>query len=196
MKLRSYYQTDVPEAGCDEAGRGCLAGPVVAAAVILPADFYHPLLNDSKQLSHQQRVQLAPIIRQEAISWAVASCSPAEIDQYNILQASLLAMHRAVAQLQPTPGLLLIDGNCFNPYPFVPHLCVVKGDSLYASIAAASVLAKTSRDELMEQLAAEHPYYGWEHNMGYPTQAHKKALLEHGPTPWHRKTFKGVRVME
>lgn len=195
MKLRSYYQTDVPEAGCDEAGRGCLAGPVVAAAVILPTDFYHPLLNDSKQLSHQQRAQLAPIIRQEAISWAVASCSPAEIDQYNILQASLLAMHRAVAQLQSTPGLLLIDGNCFNPYPFVPHLCVVKGDSLYASIAAASVLAKTNRDELMEQLATEHPYYGWEQNMGYPTQAHKKALLEHGPTPWHRKTFKGVRVM-
>ena len=188
--LRSYYQLEVPEAGCDEAGRGCLAGPVVAAAVVLPTSFYHPLLNDSKQLSHQKREELVPIIKEQALSWAVASCSPAEIDQHNILQASLLAMHRAVAQLALTPGLLLIDGNRFKPYPFIQHLCVVKGDSLYASIAAASVLAKTHRDALMTQLAAEHPHYGWERNMGYPTPEHKRALLQHGDTPWHRRSFK------
>lgn len=192
--LRPYYQTLVPEAGCDEAGRGCLAGPVVAAAVVLPHDFYHPLLNDSKQLNAHQRQLLAPIIRQEALAWAIASCSPAEIDEHNILWASVLAMHRAVAQLPITPGLLLIDGNRFRPYPFIQHLCVVKGDSLYASIAAASVLAKTHRDELMETLALQHPLYGWQQNMGYPTAEHKKALLQHGPTPWHRQTFKGVKV--
>ena len=221
--LRPYYQTLVPEAGCDEAGRGCLAGPVVAAAVILPHSFSHPLLNDSKQLSPQQRALLAPIIKEEALAWAIASCSPEEIDQHNILWASVLAMHRAVAQLTarpdltipgptrpgptrpgptrpgptrpgPTrPGLLLIDGNRFKPYPFIQHMCVVKGDSLYASIAAASVLAKTQRDEQMEALALQYPAYGWERNMGYPTQEHKKALLEYGPTPWHRQTFKGVK---
>ncbi|WP_224996709.1 ribonuclease HII [Cesiribacter sp. SM1] len=191
--LRQYYQTLVPEAGCDEAGRGCLAGPVVAAAVVLPHTFYHPLLNDSKQLNPQQRQELAPIIKKEALAWAVASCSPAEIDQHNILQASLLAMHRAVAQLQLTPRLLLIDGNRFRPYPCIEHVCIVKGDSLYASIAAASVLAKTHRDALMEALSEEHPQYGWARNMGYPTPEHKKALLEWGPTPLHRKSFKGVK---
>ncbi|AHM60599.1 ribonuclease HII [Flammeovirgaceae bacterium 311] len=190
--LRPYYHNLVPEAGCDEAGRGCLAGPVVAAAVILPLTFQHPFLNDSKQLSPQQRQELAPFIKSSALAWAIAACSPEEIDQHNILQASLLAMHRAVAQLQLTPGLLLIDGNRFNPYPFIQHVCIVKGDSLYASIAAASVLAKTHRDELMLELSAEHPQYGWANNMGYPTREHKKALLEWGPTPWHRKTFKGV----
>lgn len=192
--LRPYHQTLVPEAGCDEAGRGCLAGPVVAAAVVLPHTFSHPLLNDSKQLSPHQRALLAPIIRQEAIAWAIASCSPKEIDQYNILWASVLAMHRAVAQLSTMPGLLLIDGNRFKPYPFIPHLCIVKGDSLYASIAAASVLAKTHRDELMEQLALQHPQYGWQQNMGYPTREHKKALLINGPTPWHRQSFRGVNT--
>lgn len=190
--LRPYYQTHVPEAGCDEAGRGCLAGPVVAAAVILPNEFYHPLLNDSKQLSEQQRLALAPIIKSEALAWATASCSPAEIDKHNILWASVLAMHRAVALLQLQPGLLLIDGNRFKPYPFVQHICIVKGDSKYAAIAAASVLAKTHRDELMTSLAKEHPAYGWERNMGYPTPIHKKALLECGPSPWHRRSFKGV----
>ncbi|EMR03408.1 ribonuclease HII [Cesiribacter andamanensis] len=192
--LRPYYQILVPEAGCDEAGRGCLAGPVVAAAVMLPADFHHPLLNDSKQLSPADRQQLAPLIREQALAWAVASCSPAEIDQINILQASLLAMHRAVDQLPLRPELLLIDGNRFKPYPFVQHICVVKGDSIYASIAAASVLAKTHRDTLMEELALQHPHYGWERNMGYPTPEHKEALLQWGPTPWHRTSFKGVRL--
>lgn len=192
--LRPFYQTLVPEAGCDEAGRGCLAGPVVAAAVILPHTFSHPLLNDSKQLNPQQRALLTPIIKEEALAWAIASCSPAEIDQHNILWASVLAMHRAVAQLTASPGLLLIDGNRFKPYPFIQHMCVVKGDSLYASIAAASVLAKTQRDEQMEALALQYPAYGWERNMGYPTQEHKKALLAYGPTPWHRQTFKGVKV--
>jgi ribonuclease HII len=191
--LRPYYQTRVVEAGCDEAGRGCLAGPVVAGAVVLPADFYHPLLNDSKQLRPEDRQLLAPIIKAQALAWAVAVCSPAEIDQHNILQASLLAMHRAVDQLALRPELLLIDGNRFKPYPFVPHLCVVKGDSIYASIAAASVLAKTHRDTLMEALAREHPRYGWERNMGYPTPEHKAALLQWGPTPWHRQSFKGVK---
>lgn len=190
--LRAYYQTDLTEAGCDEAGRGCLAGPVVAAAVILPSTFHHPLLNDSKQLSPRQRENLAPVIKAEAIAWAVASCSPSEIDQHNILQASILAMHKAVEQLQTLPGLLLIDGNRFKDYPYIPHICIVKGDSLYASIAAASVLAKTHRDVLMEQLAQQHPQYGWTRNMGYPTAEHRKALLAHGPTPWHRRSFKGV----
>lgn len=191
--LRPYYQNLVPEAGCDEAGRGCLAGPVVAAAVILPIDFYHPLLNDSKQLSHEQRLLLAPLIKEQALAWAIASCSPAEIDQINILQASLLAMHRAVDQLSLRPELLLVDGNRFKPYPFVQHVCVVKGDSMYASIAAASVLAKTHRDALMEALAQQHPQYGWERNMGYPTPEHKQALLDCGPTFWHRNSFKGVK---
>lgn len=190
--LSPYYQTLVPEAGCDEAGRGCLAGPVVAAAVILPHSFHHPLLNDSKQLSEPQRLALAPIIKSAALAWAVASCSPAEIDQHNILWASVLAMHRAVAQLQLQPGLLLIDGNRFKPYPFVQHVCIVKGDSKFAAIAAASVLAKTHRDALMMSLAKEHPAYGWERNMGYPTPIHKKALQAFGPTPWHRRSFKGV----
>ena len=190
--LRPYYQTNLTEAGCDEAGRGCLAGPVVAAAVILPSTFYHPLLNDSKQLSPRQRETLAPVIKAEAIAWAVACCSPSEIDQHNILQASILAMHKAVEQLQTSPGLLLIDGNRFNAYPYIPHICIVKGDSLYASIAAASVLAKIHRDALMEQLAQQHPQYGWTRNMGYPTAEHRKALLDHGPTHWHRRSFKGV----
>lgn len=188
--LKPFHQNIVPEAGCDEAGRGCLAGPVVAAAVILPTDFYHPLLNDSKQLSKKERESLRPLIEKEALAWAVAECSPEEIDEINILQASILAMHRAVDQLKIRPQLLLIDGNRFKPYPFVQHLCVVKGDSKYASIAAASVLAKTYRDEMMDQLALEYPDYRWQQNAGYPTKAHRAAIESIGPCCWHRKSFR------
>ncbi len=188
--LKPYHQNIVPEAGCDEAGRGCLAGPVVAAAVILPPDFHHPLLNDSKQLTKKEREALRPVIEKEALAWAVAECSPEEIDEINILQASILAMHRAVDKLSIRPELLLIDGNRFNPYPFIQHLCVVKGDSKFASIAAASVLAKTCRDELMEKLAADFPDYLWQQNAGYPTKAHRKAIEAIGPSPWHRKSFR------
>ena len=188
--LKPYHQNIVPEAGCDEAGRGCLAGPVVAAAVILPTDFHHPLLNDSKQLSRSERELLRPLIEQEALAWAVAECSPQEIDDINILQASILAMHRAVDQLSTRPQLLLIDGNRFKPYPFIPHLCVIKGDSKFASIAAASVLAKTYRDELMEKLSLDFPDYLWQKNAGYPTKAHRKAIETIGPSIWHRKSFR------
>ena len=194
--LKAFHQKLVPEAGCDEAGRGCLAGPVVAAAVILPADFYHPLLNDSKQLSKKEREELRPIIEKEALAWAVAECSPQEIDEINILQASFLAMHRAVDLLQLRPQLLLIDGNRFKPYPFVQHLCVVKGDSKYASIAAASILAKTYRDELMEKLALEFPAYGWQQNAGYPTKAHRAAIETLGACSWHRKSFRLLQNQE
>ena len=177
------------ECGCDEAGRGCLAGPVVAAAVILPEDFAHPLLNDSKQLTERQRELLRPIIEQEALAWGVGSVSPEEIDQINILQASFLAMHRAIDDLILRPQLLLIDGNRFTPYPDIPHECIVGGDGKYMSIAAASVLAKTHRDALMLSLATEYPGYGLEGHKGYPTPAHKAAIRRLGLTPLHRKTF-------
>ncbi len=177
------------ECGCDEAGRGCLAGPVVAAAVILPEDFAHPLLNDSKQLTERQRELLRPIIEQEALAWGVGSVSPEEIDQINILQASFLAMHRAIDDLILRPQLLLIDGNRFTPYPDIPHECIVGGDGKYMSIAAASVLAKTHRDALMLNLATEYPGYGLEGHKGYPTPAHKAAIHKLGLTPIHRKTF-------
>ena len=177
------------ECGCDEAGRGCLAGPVVAAAVILPEDFAHPLLNDSKQLTERQRELLRPIIEQEALAWGVGSVSPEEIDQINILQASFLAMHRAIDDLILRPQLLLIDGNRFTPYPDIPHECIVGGDGKYMSIAAASVLAKTHRDALMLNLATEYPGYGLEVHKGYPTPAHKEAIRRLGLTPIHRKTF-------
>ena len=177
------------ECGCDEAGRGCLAGPVVAAAVILPEDFAHPLLNDSKQLTERQRELLRPIIEQEALAWGVGSVSPEEIDQINILQASFLAMHRAIDDLILRPQLLLIDGNRFTPYPDIPHECIVGGDGKYMSIAAASVLAKTHRDALMLSLATEYPGYGLEGHKGYPTPAHKAAIHRLGLTPIHRKTF-------
>ena len=177
------------ECGCDEAGRGCLAGPVVAAAVILPEDFAHPLLNDSKQLTERQRELLRPIIEQEALAWGVGSVSPEEIDQINILQASFLAMHRASDDLILRPQLLLIDGNRFTPYPDIPHECIVGGDGKYMSIAAASVLAKTHRDALMLNLATEYPGYGLEGHKGYPTPAHKAAIHKLGLTPIHRKTF-------
>lgn len=187
--LKSYFTKDLIEAGCDEAGRGCLAGPVVAAAVVLPKDFTHSLLNDSKQLSKNERLELKKVIQKEAIAYAVAEVCNREIEKINILNASFLAMNKAVAQLHLKPELLLIDGNRFKPAHPIPYECIVKGDSLYLSIAAASVLAKTYRDELMEKLAAEYPYYGWETNVGYPTPAHREGIMKHGVSPYHRMTF-------
>lgn len=178
------------EAGCDEAGRGCLAGPVCAAAVILPDGFTHPLLNDSKKLTEKQREQLRPIIEAEAIAWAVAWASAEEIDEINILNASILAMHRALDHLEVTPGQIVVDGNRFKPYHDIPHITVVHGDATLGNIAAASILAKTHRDELMTRLAAEYPGYAWEINKGYPTAAHRTAIATLGPTPLHRKTFR------
>lgn len=194
MLLRCYNNACV-EAGLDEAGRGCLAGPVVASAVILPKDYENELLNDSKQLTKEERNILRKEIEQVAVAWAVASASSGEIDRINILQASFLAMHRAIDAVLPVcrPEHLLIDGNRFTPYPMIPHTCVVKGDSKFMAIAAASVLAKTHRDEIMENLALEYPHYRWEENAGYPTIFHRKAILEHGYTPYHRLTFR-VRV--
>lgn len=189
MALLNFHQAELLEAGCDEAGRGCLAGAVFAAAVILPPDFYHPWLNDSKQLSEHQREQLRPIIEQESIAWAVAEVSAAEIDRINILKSSLLAMHRALDALATRPQFILVDGNRFHPYPDTPHLCVVKGDGKYASIAAASILAKTHRDEAMLRLHADYPQYQWQQNKGYPTAAHREAIRQHGISPWHRRSF-------
>ena len=187
--LLPYYQQGLIEAGCDEAGRGCLAGAVYAAAVVLPADFYHPMLNDSKQLNEAQRDLLRPIIEREAIAWAVASVDEAEIDRINILNASFKAMHTAIAKLKLQPELLLIDGNRFAPYMGIPHQCVVQGDGKYASIAAASVLAKTHRDAYMLELDKEYPMYGWANNKGYGTAAHRLSVRQHGMSPYHRKTF-------
>lgn len=180
------------EAGCDEAGRGPLAGPVYAAAVILPEDFHHPLLDDSKQMSEKDRDTLRPIIEKEAVTWAVEAVSPEEIDQLNILWASVTGMQRAVLRLNPRPDFLLIDGNKFRPfegYGFSAYKTVIHGDATYASIAAASVLAKTWRDEKMKELAREFPQYGWERNFGYPTKEHIAAIKEHGMTPYHRRSF-------
>ncbi|MEY3368363.1 MAG: hypothetical protein RI973_1518 [Bacteroidota bacterium] len=178
------------EAGCDEAGRGCLAGPVFAAAVILPPDFECPQLNDSKQLSEAQRTALRPVIERGALAWAVARVDPPEIDQINILAASIRAMHLAVGQLQLRPTSLLIDGNRFKPYPGIPHHCVIRGDGKFRSIAAASILAKTWRDAYMEDLARDYPRYGWGQNKGYPTASHREAIRLHGPTPLHRMSFR------
>lgn len=180
----------VMEAGCDEAGRGCLAGPVFAAAVILPDDFSHPWLNDSKQLTDARRRELAPIIRREALAWAVAQVSNTEIDEINILNASILAMHRALDQLELRPGRIAVDGNRFKPYADIPHETYVKGDGRLANIAAASILAKTERDDFMLRAAEQYPGYGWENNMGYPTRAHREAIAQLGPTPLHRLTFR------
>lgn len=189
--LRAHFSPlGLMECGCDEAGRGCLAGPVVAAAVILPERFTHPLLNDSKQLTEAQRELLRPIIEAEALSWGIGLCSPAEIDQLNILQASITAMHRAIDQLVLSPELLLIDGNRFRPYPGIPHECIVKGDATYRSIAAASILAKTERDRLMLELAQLYPGYGFAEHKGYPTPQHRAALAELGPSPVHRLSFR------
>lgn len=188
--LKSYYNRDAIEAGLDEVGRGCLAGPVVAAAVILPHDYTHEYLNDSKQLSKIQRDLLESEIKREAISWAIAEVDNFEIDKINILKASFLAMHRAVDSLLTKPEHLLVDGNRFTPYPMIPHTCIIKGDSHYLSIAAASVLAKNYRDELMTELGLQFPYYGWANNVGYPTIHHRNAIREHGPCSHHRMSFK------
>ena len=187
--LLPYLNKDVIEAGCDEAGRGCLAGAVYAAAVILSPDFQNELLNDSKQLTERQRYQLRDIIEREAVAWAVGVVTPEEIDRINILNASFLAMHRAVDQLKVRPEHLLIDGNRFKKYQDLPHTTVVKGDGKYLSIAAASILAKTYRDDYMNALHQEHPFYDWNKNKGYPTKKHRAAIREHGATPYHRMTF-------
>jgi len=187
--LLPYLEKERIEAGCDEAGRGCLAGAVFAAAVILPPGFTNDTLNDSKQLSEKQRFLLRPVIESTAVAWAVGVVSPEEIDKINILKASFLAMHRAIAKLQVKPEHLLIDGNRFTPYPDIPHTTIIKGDGKYLSIAAASILAKTYRDDYMKQLAEEYPVYYWQDNKGYPTKAHREAIRQHGITPFHRKTF-------
>ncbi len=189
MLLKSWSTENITEAGCDEAGRGCLAGPVFASAVVLPMDFENEILNDSKQVNKRNRNLLRKIIEKEALAWAVASVSPEEIDKINILNASFLAMHRALNKLDIKPELLLIDGNRFKKYNNTPHHCIVKGDGKYLSIAAASILAKTHRDEYMEQIHQEFPVYGWDHNMGYPTLKHKQAIQQHGRSIYHRKTF-------
>ena len=187
--LLPYLNKDLIEAGCDEAGRGCLAGSVYAAAVILPVDFKNELLNDSKQLTEHQRYALREIVEREALAWAVGVVTPEEIDEINILNASFLAMHRAVDQLKIRPQHLLIDGNRFKKYQDLPHTTVVKGDGKYLSIAAASILAKTYRDDYMNELHKEYPFYDWNSNKGYPTKKHRAAIREHGTTPYHRMTF-------
>ena len=187
--LQPYLIKGRVEAGCDEAGRGCLAGPVTAAAVILPPDFRNDLINDSKQLTERQREQLRPIIEREAVAWAVAMVPPQEIDSINILRASILAMHRALDQLEVRPQGILVDGNRFTPYQSIPFTTIVKGDGKMLSIAAASILAKTHRDELMRKLDQDFPQYGWAKNKGYPTPDHRAAIAQHGPTIHHRHTF-------
>ena len=187
--LLNCYQIELIEAGCDEAGRGCLAGPVVAAAVILPQNFYLEGLNDSKKLTHKKRDELRPLIEKNALAWAVATVDHEEIDRINILNASFLAMHRAIEKLKIQPEYLSIDGNRFKAYPQIPHTCVIKGDGKYLNIAAASILAKTHRDEFMLNLSKDYPHYNWQQNKGYPTKAHRKAVLEIGLSPFHRKTF-------
>ena len=187
--LENSYQTELLEAGCDEAGRGCLAGSVFAAAVILPPDFYHPLLNDSKQMTERQRDLLRPIIEREAVAWAVAEITASRIDEINILRASIEGMNIAAANLKVTPQFLAIDGNRFISHNGLPYKCIVKGDGKYANIAAASVLAKTHRDEYMLRLHEEYPNYGWDRNKGYPTKEHRMAIREYGLTPYHRLSF-------
>ncbi len=187
--LKSYYDTKKIEAGCDEAGRGCLAGPVVAAAVILRKDYEHELLNDSKQLKEEDRLALRKEVVKSAITYGIGVASPGEIDEINILNASYLAMHRAIDQLKQRPELLLIDGNRYKAHDDTPYECIIKGDGKYLSIAAASILAKTYRDELMRQKAIQFPGYGWETNFGYPTPAHRDGIKANGVTPLHRKTF-------
>jgi ribonuclease HII len=189
-KLLNYYQADKLEAGCDEAGRGCYAGPVFAAAVILPKDFYHPLINDSKKLSEKHRTALVPIIKEAAIAWAIGSQTPAQIDEINILKASIKSMHLALDQLKKRPQFIAVDGNRFYPYKKLPHQTIIKGDGLYAHIAAASILAKTARDAYMIELHKKYPQYGWDQNKGYGTAAHRAAIAIHGLCDEHRKSFK------
>jgi ribonuclease HII len=190
MALKLSIQTQLLEAGCDEAGRGCLVGPVYAAAVILPKNFENKLINDSKQLSENHRNQLRKVIENEAIAWAVGICTVEEIDEINILNASIKAMHKALAQLQPLPQFIAVDGNRFKPYQNIAHQTVVKGDGKYMNIAAASILAKTHRDEYMKTIAIEYPQFNWQQNKGYATLAHRKLLIANGATPHHRKSFK------
>lgn len=187
--LKNYYEQGRVEAGCDEAGRGCLAGSVYAAAVILPPDYHNERLNDSKKLTARQRYALRQDIERDAVAWVVGVVTPQEIDQINILNASILAMHRALDQLQVRPEAIIVDGNRFKPYRDLPHTTIVKGDGKYLSIAAASILAKTYRDDEMVRLAQEYPDYDWQHNMGYPTRKHREAIRQHGITPYHRRTF-------
>ncbi|WP_298154461.1 ribonuclease HII [Flavobacterium sp.] len=188
--LLPNFSTFVLESGTDEAGRGCLAGPVTAAAVLLPPDFRHPLLNDSKQLSEKQRMHLRPIIEQHAISFAVTYLEPIVIDEINILNASIKAMQESILKLNPLPLYIIVDGNRFKPLPNIPHSCIIKGDSKYLSIAAASILAKTYRDEYMDALHEEFPMYNWKQNKGYPTLEHREAIRKHGPTRHHRMSFR------
>ncbi len=187
--LKSAYTSDKIEAGCDEAGRGCLAGPVFAAAVILPKEYQNPMLNDSKKLTEKERLKLREEIRKVALSYAVASVEARIIDEINILNASFLAMHKAIKKLTLAPELLLIDGNRFNAFKKIPHQCIVKGDGKYLSIAAASVLAKTYRDDFMKNAHQQYPQYGWITNKGYPTIKHKYAVLQYGLSPYHRKSY-------
>ena len=206
--LKSHFYEGLIEAGCDEAGRGCLAGSVYAAAVILPPDYHNEQLNDSKQLTDRQRKQLRTIIERDALAWAIGIVTPEEIDKINILRASFLAMHRAIDQLKVRPEALIIDGNRFTPYrpsladgndisrtsnqtqeKALPHTCIVKGDAKYLSIAAASILAKTYRDDYMDRLAEEYPQYDWQHNKGYPTRKHREAIRQYGTTPYHRLSY-------
>lgn len=187
--LETHYYHDKVEAGCDEAGRGCLAGSVYAAAVILPEDYRNELLNDSKQLTAKQRYALREMIEHDAVAWAIGVVTPEEIDKINILNASFLAMHRALDQLQLRPEAIIVDGNRFHKYHNIPHTTIVKGDGKYMAIAAASILAKTYRDDYMCTLAKEFPEYGWDRNMGYPTKAHRAAIAAHGITPYHRKSY-------
>ena len=193
--LKAHFYEGKVEAGCDEAGRGCLAGSVYAAAVILPEDYQNELLNDSKQLTEKRRYQLRDIIQRDAIAWAVGIVTPEEIDRINILNASILAMHRALDQLKVRPEAIIVDGNRFKPYPmkpslcFIPHTTIVKGDAKYLSIAAASILAKTYRDDYMNELAKEYPQYDWLSNKGYPTKKHREAIRQFGITPYHRKSY-------
>ncbi|MCW3076957.1 MAG: ribonuclease [Bacteroidetes bacterium] len=189
MALKKFFDKNLIEAGCDEAGRGCLAGPVFAAAVILPKTFRNKLLNDSKQLSEAERYRLRPVIEKAALAWGVAEVNNIEIDEINILNASFLGMHRALDQLSITPELLLIDGNRFTAYKTIKHECIIEGDAKYMSIAAASVLAKTYRDDYMKKMALKYPLYGWETNMGYATRKHRDAIKEHGTNELHRLTF-------
>jgi len=187
--LIPFFHNDIPEAGVDEAGRGCFAGPVFAAAVILPKDFFHPLLNDSKELNEKQRDLLRPIIEKESVAFAVASVDNETIDRVNILQASYTAMHLSLDKLNMRPQFLLIDGNRFKPYKKIPHQCIIKGDGKYTSIAAASILAKTYRDEFMKKIHTLFPQYGWDKNKGYGTSFHRQAIQEHGLCNYHRRTF-------
>lgn len=188
MLRNNYYEGKI-EAGCDEAGRGCLAGSVYAAAVILPPDYHNELLNDSKQLTEKRRYALREVIERDAVAWAVGIVTPEEIDKVNILNASILAMHRALDQLKVRPEAIIVDGNRFKPYNDLPHTTIVKGDGKYLSIAAASILAKTYRDDYMGKLAEEYPQYDWKSNKGYPTKKHRDAIRKFGTTPYHRRTF-------